>query len=553
MGIFRAYMAVILGSSAILAACLGSDGSDEGIAAAVMGDVSSPVVQALSGLIRTDASVADAQLLIVDGDTRDPGSLVDDPVIHAHLAKGGVLMLTDAKAAHKQADLLGLVLASHPGDSHAVLMRRALDRNGRPEMFMLEFPVTPGQHAPSQNELTLFRGSVAGFMNPPQQKVGNFNPPAGLLYVIFNFTIPTQSAPLGPTEGGDDTQNVPQHTGGVWTYKYTLLLENGQVVTGDRQFLVIESQVDSSPINQALGTSAIAANKTGSAFSTSNIGWFQVQLAAQIKPDNAASFQYQTDGPQNANQVTTVTTDVQFGVNFTEPFGGGTNNFTYSGQDSEQLTAWEVVNATNGGIGNWTWINQDPWMYNDPSRWGGRGFGGGLHGLGEFREPNTIAMNQLVADARIVYATPSVLSSIESFDHVTTINYLNVWDKGGGVKSAIRGMQIHNVWTIDMSAVLPIPIQSITFSANPVSAKATDKVTGTITLQSPAKVDTTVLVKSNSENATVLSSVTIPMGKASVDFGIQVNSNNLGPGDSTVATIQAYAGFGYQTQLTITN
>lgn len=67
-----------------------------------------------------------------------------------------------------------------------------------------------------------------------------------------------------------------------------------------------------------------------------------------------------------------------------------------------------------------------------------------------------------------------MLSDIETFDHLTTIIYPNVWDKGGGVKSATGGMQIHNIWPIDMSAVLPIPIASITFSANPVSVKTTN-------------------------------------------------------------------------------
>lgn len=546
----RACLAVVLGASALLASC---GDSDDGIATVVMGDVSSPAYEALSGLLRTGGAVEDARLLIVDGDARGAGALVDDPVIQAHLAKGGVLMLADAKAAHKQADMVGLARASHPGDSHAVLIRRGLDRNGRPEIFMLEFPVQAGQQEASQSELRLFRLAVPTFMNPPVRQVGSFNPPAGLLYVVFNFSIPTQSIGLGATYGGDDSQNTPQHTSGVWTYKYTLLLENGQVATGDRQFLVIESQVDASPINQALGTTAMAANKSGSGFSTSNMGWFQVQLAAQIKPDNPANFQYQTDGPQNANQTTQVTTGVQFAMNFAEPFGGGTNNFTYNDSESQDLTAWEVVNATNGAIGSWTWINQDPWMYNDPSRWDGYGFGGGLHGIGEFREPNNLALSQLVSDARIVYATPSVLSDIETFDHLTTIIYLNVWDKGGGVKSATGGMQIHNIWSIDMSAVLPIPIASITFSANPVSVKTTNQVTGTVTLQSPAKVDTPVLLKSNSQNASVLASVTVPMGQSSADFQVLINGNNIGSGDSTVATIQAYAGFGLQTQLTITN
>lgn len=192
-------------------------------------------------------------------------------------------------------------------------------------------------------------------------------------------------------------------------------------------------------------------------------------------------------------------------------------------------------------------------MYNDPGRWDGYGFGGGLHGFGSFRVPNILATDQLVSDTRIVYATPSVLTGLESFDHLTNITYLNVWDEGGGVKSRKGLMEVRSIWVIDMSAVLPVPIQAITFSANPVSVKTTNQVTGTVTLQSPAKVDTNVQLKSTSPNATVLPSVTIPKGKTSADFQILINGNDLGPGDSTVATIQAYYAMGFQTQLTITN
>jgi hypothetical protein len=66
-------------------------------------------------------------------------------------------------------------------------------------------------------------------------------------------------------------------------------------------------------------------------------------------------------------------------------------------------------------------------------------------------------------------------------------------------------------------------------------------------------VDTTIDMTSNSVNATVLPSVTIPQGQTSATFTVLVNSDGVAPGGSTVATIEAFYTEAHQAQLTIEN
>lgn len=101
-----------------------------------------------------------------------------------------------------------------------------------------------------------------------------------------------------------------------------------------------------------------------------------------------------------------------------------------------------------------------------------------------------------------------------------------------------------------MAAVVPIPFSSVTFDNN--TPTAGQQVTGTVTLDSPAQVDTTIALQSNSENATLLSNGTVSQGNTSATFQIDTNANGLSSGSSTMATIDTFCAQGVQAQLTIT-
>jgi hypothetical protein len=117
---------------------------------------------------------------------------------------------------------------------------------------------------------------------------------------------------------------------------------------------------------------------------------------------------------------------------------------------------------------------------------------------------------------------------------------------------------IDQIYQIDLGTVIPVPIASLTFSPNPSVSpdpeQGNNKVTGTVTLSKPAKMNTHILISSNSQNATVgPGGVTIKQGETSGTFDILTNVNDIPVGGRTVATITAFYAQGYQAQLTITH
>ena len=107
-------------------------------------------------------------------------------------------------------------------------------------------------------------------------------------------------------------------------------------------------------------------------------------------------------------------------------------------------------------------------------------------------------------------------------------------------------------YQVNMGAVIPPAIQSVTFSQDPVAAGST--INGTVTFASPLQLPATISLKSDSGNATVDDTVSANVGDTSVDFQILTNANGLGSGASTTATISAfYAGDEQQVQLTVQN
>ena len=543
-------LAAALALSAVLLAACGGD-SDEGrFSAALYGPVDSAAVDALRGLLAISDQVASAQVLVVDGDAHTPGALAHDAVIQRHLRDGKWVMLVDVTKGHNDRDLVPLAHSSGAGDSHMAVLRRRSDDFGRPTIDLYDFPRADSA-GPTARQLSDLPRSVSEFLRKaPARAPAGFTPPAGLIYVTFNFTQPTVSYEFTATKGGTDRTNGTQNTSVNRDFVYSLFLDNQSTPTGDFQQLLVHDTVASTPLNPALGTNALMITKTGSSFVTCDIGWFQVSVDHSVTAANAGSFTPQDNAPQNTNEQAQVTSGVSFGVNFSNPLGSGGGTATYSESVTYNVTQWNVVNPTTG---SWSWQNQDPWKDGNTD-WDSYGFGGGVKGFGEFRVPNTLAAGLLIADTKALYMTPAVLRSVETFHHTTTVTYLNVWAAAlGPIEHQYVELPLTSSWQINMGAVIPVPIASVSFAPDPVNAAAVKQTTGTVTLTAPAPMDTIVYLQSNSQNATVLPSTTIAQGQTSATFQVLVNTNGIASGGSTVATILASNAVASQAQLTVSN
>jgi len=548
--LFRRLPAAALTLCLLLLSACGEDADDGRFSAALHGPVDSVAFDSLRGLLTIYERTESAELLVVDGDAHSPGTLATDEVVQQHLRGGKWVLLLDLAKAHNDRDLVPLAHSSGGGASHMAIVRRRSDAFGRPAIDLYDFP-RRGAETPNLRQLASLPRSVAAFLRKaPAPLPAGFSPPAGLVYLSFNFTLPGDSYEFSATKGGKDSSNGTQNTSLDQSFAYTLFLGSSNAATPDRQLLLARATVLSSPLNQALGTDKLMIIKPGDTFVTNDIGWFQVGVSRALTPPAGAGFSPVINSPQNTNQQAQVTTTVSFTINFTDPLSNNPATATYADSVMQDVAQWNVLNSS---FGNWSWLNQDPWRAGNTT-WG-RGYGGGLQGDDEFRVPNALAMGLLVADTQAVIETAGLMRTVETFQEAIQVTYLNVWS---AYFEPIHHQYLYwdhpAAWQINMAAVIPVPIASLVFSPDPVNAAQPNaQAQGTVTLQSPAPMDTIVYLQSNLINATVLPSVTIKQGQTSATFNVDVSTDNLAPGQSTVATILASNAVPVQAQLTVRN
>ncbi len=107
-------------------------------------------------------------------------------------------------------------------------------------------------------------------------------------------------------------------------------------------------------------------------------------------------------------------------------------------------------------------------------------------------------------------------------------------------------------WSLDLGVVIPIEIQEITFTPDPVLVGPLGgTIQGNVVLKSPAKIDTLILnIGSNSPHAVPKTDrILIKQGQTTASFDIDVNAQGVNPGDYFYASISAFYAKGYTQQL----
>lgn len=270
--------------------------------------------------------------------------------------------------------------------------------------------------------------------------------------------------------------------------------------------------------------------------------------------------------------------DFQLGFTASTKEGAGIDaSYNVNNERSNTIADWGVANETEQNNLRWEFSSRDPC---DVSGDGGEvnskdgcfdESGPGIRS-GLPNRPNDLSLGQLQFFASGRYQTESVLAGQAAelgFDVATTIELVDTYCDGWfigwcgtGRYGALYGIlnEATEHW-LDVSAVNPIPIESVELSPNPANGAAHQNVTGTVKLERPAPMDLTVLIYSNSQNAVVgapvgggpesSTTVHIPTGKDSASFEVQTNDNGIQPGGHTTAAITAFYTEGHTTQLQV--
>lgn len=531
----------------------------------VHGQVSSPVFDELTRLaeVRQDAAPgAGGAVLVVDGDAFTPQALAHDAQVRAALGAGRWVLALDVTAEHKRAGLGALLGAANGADSRAYLVRLAAAKPDAPRDTWI---VDPGRAEDEQDRFLRQRWGAAfasqGIATSPSaadlaRQVLEFvggqvrlplprqdSPiPNGLLYkrYFFPYNI-TRALPKTAISSGTQTTNV------TLLATYQIFLDNSGNPQGDFQYVAFTLDGLANPTN---GARQIAADWEP------EHAWLQSLIAVSVQPAGV-DLDFVATAPANRNGETTYVDDATFNVGFDLP-SGPSGNFTWGSQQTYTITDWVALARSAGLIGAWDFASAKP----------GNGLATDLVSCdagwmrtcffqsGLPNAFNVLNVNALAFHTEQVWKTRQPVNTLlgvtftgyqQLLDAYCTMHSPGACWGGEGVNTT------YNPWAathfIDLGSVLPAPITALTF--DPPQAVAGQPVTATLTLARPAPADVVVMLASNSQNATVLPTVTVAQGQTSAQFQVLTNDNGLPPNGGATATLTAFYATNFQSQLRI--
>lgn len=546
-------------------------------AALVYGMANSPVYEALKSRVKMTVSdgsqkVTDFDLVILDGDGFSGQQLSNDGLVREALQKGVWVLGLDATEEDK--DGIGEMLhASSQGDVNAYLVRQAASAEGRPGSRLIDF-VKPDRRAEDVAQSVI--AYVAEQAVAPQQT----NIPARALTYLVHHTsdysglLPNVNAPAFNGWGCGDGQGAcasPQTATWSVDHYVTVLLDASSSPFGDFQHVAIETDGRADP-------GSLAINNIDSCSPSDNceIAWIQTRfdashtVAAGSTPSK--TFTLEQTRPTTANNTESVTTTSSFSVGFNKS-DGVYGSYTYDKSDTKTITDWEVNDVSNSAA-QWQYasntvyngmitdgFDSEPWNYY-------------LEGVAP-KPPNDLSVDNLEYNVKSTWINNAVSTDTVNIGGTDSAwytdafaadnnNYVGI-DTGNDDEDCtalschcIGTCQVHQYmarhndvqpWglAVDMSAVIPVPTKSLTFSPNP--ATAGQNVIGTLTLSAPTPVPAEVLINAVGQGATPEhDTYSIPANQDTLTFNLSTGAQTCEP---VSVTIQAFYADGQNEILTV--
>ncbi|GAA5534164.1 hypothetical protein [Deinococcus aluminii] len=538
--------------------------------ALIHGAVSSPVFEALQPLVRqvsgdTQPDPGEFDLVIVDGDSFTGGQLRDDPLIQRALRSGVWVVGLDMSEDDKKDGLGGLIGASTPQASRFYMVRQS--RPGGRLVYTIVDPAA-GAQTDSQAAGQIFK-AVRNSGVFPQDAPAAPVPPRliNVTYQLIKPYDPLLPENMNPVFNGTYPACYPGRVWGCsysgaqpqqqasWSATHTiqLFLDAGNNPQGDFQHVLVTSEGSANP-----GPTAVNNRDSCSDYNDQcEIAWTQTRFDAGHSFAPGSGLLIKSSSPANVNNAQTVTTGSTFSIGYSQDAGLNAS-YTYSDSVSKTITAWQALNNSTTYAASWAFASNSP--YNgllssgyDSSMW--FYYFGGVAPQG----PNTLSQSNFQYQTQTHWINSQVSRNVLPLSGTDNAYYNDTWVVGAQSDSDPGGNNPYCTWALcggttqhysqyvngqpwalnlDMSTVIPVNTQSLTFSPNPVTAG--QAATATLTLASRTPVDATFIVKSDTSGITPEhDTYTIPAGQASLTFKVLTGAQGCQPQSATISAFYA--------------
>lgn len=563
-------------TAALLAGCARTTAPPEGAPRAlVYGAVSSPVYDALTGKMTLTLSdgrqrATDYDLVIVDGDSFTGEGLRNEEALHAAVRNGAWVLGLDVAEDDKQVGLGASLNAATPGASPAYLARQTRGQGGHQVNTFIDFARSPGPPEEQARQILGYLG--LGKLTAPRaepwqvgaRQQGPTNIPGRLLTVDYRLIDPATQVVMLPNSNPaylPPYADPPSQTA-TWQANHfiSVFLDAGTNPQGNFQHVVVETEGLGNPGPLTINNINSASWPAG----MSEIAYIQTQFTSThaISPGSTPenSLAVVQTSPTNANNTTNVTTGLSFGISYSVD-SGVTGSFGYSDSVTNNITDWGLTNDSTTSQAVWSLYSQNP--YNGQA-------GYGLDDSAWFyyfegvtpKTPNGLSLYENEYDMQSHWTNGAVSSDwvtvsgtdtgwytdaytvTPELDNNPTGNapkcYYDAWIAECALTQHLFRSVVSKPWSlrINMAAVVPVPVQAITFTPNPVAAG--QPTTATVTLAAPTPIDAVVNIASQTSGvAAPNGSYTVPAGQGSVSFPVNTGCQGNQPSSATITAFYA--------------
>jgi hypothetical protein len=499
--------------------------------------------------------VARFDLVILDGDRVAARTLRRSPAVRAAVRAGRWLLVVDPDRADLRRGLRAHSgFASGQANVGAQLMRRSTGSSAHASVQTLEVPPAPrgrGRRAALQADADLIRDELLSDRSEARA-AANDAIPSEVQHVRYVYKAPGR-VNFGCQGGPQDYQMLNHLT----TYTYDVFLDNS-IEHPQGSFQWIAATIDGG-VAPALADQTICHNDE--LWRRLWTAWVDLTL----EPIDGSRLTLTQSLPETNNGSTTYTSgskvDIGFSAGASSKEGAHAGvDASYSWEHSEEHTVrdWTVRSETAQNTAKWRFYSSSPCNTD----------GGQLDKDGCFRisdnsgypnRPNDLSLGRMPYVTSAVWRTEGLVDGPVTFRASVqpawastrcAARFLNVscTDRDPWIVDSRDTKQFPGFadsgWTgiehtIDVGAVIPVGVESLTFSPGDRVAAAT-KVVGTLKLDRPARTRVVVPLSSDDPHVQPQANVTFDRGQRQANFEILTNANGLAAGDAIAATVTAF-------------